>query len=194
MNHILYGCAYYDEYMPVERLYEDMDMMVKAGINTIRIAESTWSTEEPSDGVFDFLHVTRTIEAAASRGISVIVGTPTYAIPPWLAAKYPDILAVTEKGPGKYGARQIMDITHPGYRMHAERIIRKLMEAVQPYDNVIGFQLDNETKHYHTAGPRGHMVLPTGPMRWIAGRISRILQARLTEVISRPLRSFGEDW
>ncbi len=154
MDQILYGVAYYDEYMPEERLEKDMQMMRKAGINVIRIAESTWATEEPEDGVFDFHHVTRTIEAAERYGLYVIVGTPTYAIPPWLAKKYPDIIALTEDGPGKYGARQNMDITHPGYLFHAERIIRRLMEAVSGYANVIGFQLDNETKHYHTAGQR----------------------------------------
>lgn len=152
MDKILYGVAYYDEYMPEERLEQDMQMMKKAGINVIRIAESTWASEEISDGVFDFHHVERSIEAAARYGISVIVGTPTYAVPPWLAAKYPDIIAVTESGQGKYGARQNMDITNPHYLFHAKRVIRKLMECVQKYDNVIGFQLDNETKHYHTAG------------------------------------------
>ncbi len=153
MDKILYGAAYYDEYMPEERLEKDMQMMQKAGINTIRIAESTWASEEPEDGVFDFTHVRRSIEAAKRYGISVIVGTPTYAIPPWLAAKHPEIIAITENGPGKYGARQNMDITNPDYRFYAERIIRKLMECVQEYNNVIGFQLDNETKHYHAAGP-----------------------------------------
>lgn len=152
MDKILYGVAYYDEYMPTERLETDMQMMKKAGINVIRIAESTWASEEISDGVFDFHHVERSIEAAAKYGISVIVGTPTYAVPPWLAAKYPEIIAATENGQGKYGARQNMDITNPHYLFYAERVIRKLMECVQNYDNVIGFQLDNETKHYHTAG------------------------------------------
>ena len=41
MDRILYGCAYYDEYMPEERLEKDMAMMREAGINVIRIAEST---------------------------------------------------------------------------------------------------------------------------------------------------------
>lgn len=152
MDKLMYGAAYYDEYMPEERLEKDMQMLRTAGMNTIRIAESTWACEEPEEGIFDFTHVTRTIEMAAKYDISVIVGTPTYAVPPWLAAKYPDIIAVTEQGPGKYGARQNMDITNEHYLFYAERIIRKLMKAVQKYDNVVGFQLDNETKHYHTAG------------------------------------------
>ncbi len=56
---LLFGAAYYDEYMPYERLDKDVEMMKKAGINTVRIAESTWSTCEPQEGVFDFSHVER---------------------------------------------------------------------------------------------------------------------------------------
>ena len=115
MDRLLYGVAYYDEYMPEERLRKDMEMMREAGINVIRIAESTWATEEPEDGVFDFTHVRRALEAAQEAGIFVIVGTPTYAVPPWLAAAHPEIIAVTERGAGKYGARQNMDITSPVY-------------------------------------------------------------------------------
>ena len=42
MKKLLYGAAYYDEYMPYDRLQQDVAMMKKAGINTVRIAESTW--------------------------------------------------------------------------------------------------------------------------------------------------------
>ena len=57
MKELLFGAAYYDEYMPYDRLQQDVAMMKKAGINTVRIAESTWSTCEPQEGVFDFSHV-----------------------------------------------------------------------------------------------------------------------------------------
>lgn len=61
-------------------------------------------------------------------------------------------MAETVKGRGIYGARQIMDITHPVYRFYAERVIRKLMECTAHRKCVIGFQVDNETKYYGTAG------------------------------------------
>lgn len=152
MQKILLGAAYYDEYMPYERLDKDIAMMKRAGINTVRIAESTWSTYEPQEGVFDFCHVERVLDAMEAAGIQVIVGTPTYAIPAWLAKAYPDILAVTAKGRNLYGGRQLMDITHPAYRFYGERIIRELMKRTSHRKCVIGFQLDNETKHYGTAG------------------------------------------
>lgn len=151
---LLFGAAYYYEYMPEERLEKDMDMLSAAGFNLIRIAESTWSTWEPADGKFDFRYLHRVLNAAGRHGIQVIIGTPTYAIPAWLAMKYPDILSETHQGQCRYGARQNFDITHPGYLFHAERMIRRLMEEVQPYACVIGFQLDNETKSYDTCSSR----------------------------------------
>ena len=152
MKKLLYGAAYYDEYMPYDRLQQDVAMMKKAGINTVRIAESTWSTCEPQEGVFDFSHVERVMDAMEEAGINVIIGTPTYAIPTWMVKSHPNVMAETVKGRGIYGARQIMDITHPVYRFYAERVIRKLMECTAHRKCVIGFQVDNETKYYGTAG------------------------------------------
>lgn len=152
MKEILYGAAYYDEYMPYERLDQDIVMMKKAGINTVRIAESTWSTCEPQEGVFDFSHVEKVMDAMEEAGINVIIGTPTYAIPTWMVKSYPDVIAETVNGRGIYGARQIMDITHPVYLFYAERVIRELMKHTAHRKCVIGFQVDNETKYYGTAG------------------------------------------
>ena len=148
---ILYGAAYYEEYEPHDRLDADVKMMKAAGINVVRIGESTWSTLEPRDGVFDFSHLDRVIQAMDEAGIGVIVGTPTYAIPPWLARKYPDILAVTPNGPSRYGPRQNMDIANPHFRFHAERVIRQMIAHVKDQPAVIGYQIDNETKSYHVS-------------------------------------------
>ena len=138
--------------MPYDRLDKDVEMMKKAGINTVRIAESTWSTCEPQPGEFDFSHVERVMDAMEEAGINVIIGTPTYAVPTWMVKAHPDVLAETVKGRGIYGARQIMDITHPVYLFYAERVIRELMKCTAHRKCVIGFQLDNETKYYGTAG------------------------------------------
>ena len=153
MNKLLYGVAYYYEYLPYDRLEEDIKMMKAAGINVVRIAESTWSTYEKQEGQFDFSTVTKVLDAMEEAGIDVIIGTPTYAVPSWLVKMDPTVLAVTHQGEGVYGARQIMDITNPNYLKYGERVIRNLLEVCQVRKCIIGFQLDNETKYYDTAGP-----------------------------------------
>jgi len=151
---LLYGVAYYEEYTPVDRVDEDARMMKAAGINVVRIAESTWGTLEPQPGVFDFSHVDRMLAAMNKQGIKVIVGTPTYAIPTWLAREHPNVLVVHPDGVrAQYGPRQNMDITDPDYRAAAERVIVALVDHVKDNPAVIGYQLDNETKPYGTSGP-----------------------------------------
>ncbi len=155
VDDILFGAAYYSEYIPrdLDRVDDDMAMMKAAGINVIRIAESTWSTEEPQPGVFDFTYVDKSIDAAHKAGIKVIVGTPTYAVPTWMIKMHPEVLADTPNGPGKYGPRQIMDIVNPTFRFYAERIIRTLIAHVADHPAVIGYQVDNETKYYDSVSP-----------------------------------------
>ncbi len=154
VDKLYYGAAYYNEYMPYERVKEDFQMMKNAGMNVIRIAESTWSTYEPQDNIFDFTKLHEVLNAAVTYDMKIIIGTPTYAIPSWMAKKYPDILTQTHSGTSLYGHRQNMDITHPDYLNHAERIIRKLMIECANHKQVIGYQLDNETKHYDTCSLR----------------------------------------
>jgi beta-galactosidase len=158
IDKVLFGIAYYDEYMPYDRLDKDVKMMKDAGINVVRIAESTWSTEEPQDDVYDFSHIDRVLDAMHKAGISVIIGTPTYAVPTWLVKKYPEILAETPSGKNKYGARQNMDITNPNFLFHAERIIRKMLAHVKDHPAIIGYQVDNETKSYHVSGSNAQQL------------------------------------
>ena len=81
---ILYSTSYYSEYMPYERLDQDITLMKRAGINVVRMGESTWSLWEPQDGRFDYLWMDRVVDAMGEAHIKVILGTPTYSIPPWL--------------------------------------------------------------------------------------------------------------
>lgn len=82
MSDLFYGVAYYDEYMPEDRLAKDIALMQETGINVVRIAESTWSTLEPREGEYNFYHIDRVLDAMHEAGIAVIIGTPTYAVRP----------------------------------------------------------------------------------------------------------------
>ena len=154
---VLYGVAYYHEYMPYERLDKDIELMKRAGITVVRVGESTWTSWEPRDGEFQFEWMDRVVEKMHAAGIAVVMGTPTYSVPPWLYAKHPEIMVMplgqVRQAWQFYGPRQNMDITHPVFRQYAERVIRKIAERYAKHPGVIGWQIDNETGAYGTAGP-----------------------------------------
>src|SRR5512133_993490 len=79
MDTVLYGVAYYPEYMPADRLERDVELMQKAGMTVVRVGESTWSTWEPRDGHFEFAWMQRVLDLMHRAGIKVILGTPTYS-------------------------------------------------------------------------------------------------------------------
>ena len=153
---VLYGAAYYHEYQPYERLDEDIRLMKEAGINMVRVGESTWALFEPREGEFQFAWMDRILDKMHAAGIKVIMGTPTYSVPAWLVARYPEILSERADGSkAGYGIRQNMDITNASYLFYSERIIRKMMEHFAGHPSIIGYQVDNET-HYN--GETNHAV------------------------------------
>jgi len=138
--------------MPYERLEKDVQLMQDAGLSVVRLGESTWSLWEPIEGQFEFEWMDRVIDRMHKAGIKVILGTPTYSIPAWMAFKYPEILVQRLNGSRSgYGIRQNFDITNPTYRFYCERIIRKLMEHYANHPAIIGYQVDNETTTYNAA-------------------------------------------
>jgi beta-galactosidase len=144
-DRVLFGAAYYHEYQPYDRLKTDLDLMEQARFTVIRVGESVWSTWEPENGRFDLDWLQPVLDGAHERGIAVVLGTPTYAVPPWLARQYPEIAGERRTGQRiPWGARQEVDFTHPGFRFHAERVIRRIMTRYAGHPAVIGFQVDNE--------------------------------------------------
>jgi beta-galactosidase len=141
---VLFGAAYYAEYQPSDRLEEDLDLMQQAGFSVIRVGESVWSTWEPRDGEFELDWLQPVLDGAHQRGIGVILGTPTYAVPPWLQVLHPEIAAESATGASvRWGSRQEMDQSHPVYRHYAERVVRKVVERYAAHPAVIGYQVDN---------------------------------------------------
>lgn len=166
MNTVLYGVAYYPEYMPYDRLDKDVELMREAGITVVRVGESTWSSWEPREGDFQFAWMQRVLDRLQQAGIKAILGTPTYSIPTWLYKQHPEI-ALTRNGtappladpyqptyppsltPGAYGPRQNYDFLNPYFQQRAERVIREIISHFKDHPAVIGYQIDNET------GPTG---------------------------------------
>jgi beta-galactosidase len=152
MDTVLYGVAYYPEYMPYDRVDQDVQLMQKAGITVVRIGESSWGLWEPEDGKFEYAWMDRVVEKLHAAGIRIILGTPTYSIPAWMYKKHPEIV-VTRLG-GQYlyyGLRQNTDLANPTYRFYCERVIRKILEHYKNNPAIIGYQIDNETSSAYAA-------------------------------------------
>ncbi|MGC2151390.1 MAG: beta-galactosidase [Terriglobales bacterium] len=154
MDNILYGAAYYEEYMPYDRLERDVQLMQQAGISVVRMGESSWGLWEPQDGHFEFAWMDRVIDRMQQAGIKVILGTPTYSVPAWMYKEHPEIFI--KRFDGKtitFGYRQNTDLMNPTYRSYCERVIRKLLEHYKNNPSVIGWQIDNETSAGDAANP-----------------------------------------
>ena len=153
---VLYGAAYYNEYVPSalhpERLPVDVKMMKDAGFTVVRMGESTWGLWEPADGVFEYAWMDRVVDAMSKAGIKVIMGTPTYSMPVWMAKEHPEFYAQPRAGSHVgYGMRQNMDYDNPLFRKYAGRLISNLVEHYRNNPDVIGWQIDNETGSYGAA-------------------------------------------
>jgi beta-galactosidase len=152
METVLYGAAYYPEYMPYDRLDQDVQLMQQAGISVVRIGESSWGLWEPQDGQFEYAWMDRVVERLSKAGIHIIMGTPTYSIPAWMYKEHPEIV-VTKLGGQTlfYGIRQNTDLLNPTYRFYCERVIRKILEHYKSNPAIIGYQVDNETSSSQAA-------------------------------------------
>jgi len=162
---ILYGAAYYNEYMPAEadgdpalrsaRLEKDVALMKAAGISVVRMGESTWSLWEPQDGHFEYAWMDSIVDAMGKAGIKVIMGTPTYSVPTWMVHAHPEILARYQGADAvtTYGIRQNMDTDNPTYRFYAQRVITNMVAHYRDNPTVIGWQIDNETGSYGAYNP-----------------------------------------
>jgi beta-galactosidase len=154
METVLYGVAYYTEYMPYERMEEDVRLMQQAGINVVRLGESSWGLWEPQDGHFEYAWMDRVVARMHQAGIKVIMGTPTYSVPAWMYKEHPELFIQRFGGQTiTYGYRQNTDLANSTYRFYCERVIRKILEHYKDNPAVIGYQIDNETSSGGAANP-----------------------------------------
>ena len=85
---LLLGVDYYPDQTSEARWEEDAQMMADTGFTNVRIAEFAWALMEPAEGKFDFAWLRRAVQTLHKHDISVILGTPSAAPPPWLAARF----------------------------------------------------------------------------------------------------------
>lgn len=139
------GVDYYPEQCAESCWPTDIDLMTKAGISIVRMAEFSWCRMEPTEGRFDFSWLDRVLELLHKAGIEVVLGTPTATPPAWLHARYPEIYPMDQR---KYrlgfGTREQRCLNNPDMRAHGRRIAEEMARHFAGHPSVIGWQIDNE--------------------------------------------------
>lgn len=143
--HFLFGVAYYPEHDLPEQLESDVERMLAAKVNVVRMAEFAWDRLEPREGAFDISFFDGHIDRLGRCGIKTILCTPTAAPPSWLTRAYPEVLQVDVNGRAQtHGSRQHASLASPRFREFSRRITRAMAEHYVANPHVIGWQTDNE--------------------------------------------------
>ncbi len=142
---IVLGTCYYPEHWPEAMWREDLERMLKTGIEVVRIAEFAWNKVEPEEGVFTYEFFDRFLDLADEMGMKVIFCTPTATPPAWLTEKYPEALNADINGIlYRHGARRHYNYNSEIYKKLSARITEKFAEHYAKRNCVIGWQIDNE--------------------------------------------------
>lgn len=142
---MIIGVDYYPEQCDESCWPTDVDLMTKAGISLVRMAEFSWSRLEPQSGRLDFSWLDRVLGLLHDAGVQAVLGTPTATPPAWLHAQYPDIYPADKR---KYrlgfGTREQRCLNNDAMRLHSRRIVTELVRHYADHPAVIGWQTDNE--------------------------------------------------
>lgn len=142
------GVDYYPEQWAPALMESDMDAILELGGNVIRIGEFSWHRMERTEGCYDFSFFDGVVARAKEKGLKIIMGTPTAAIPAWLAQKHPSILSQFEDGRRRaFGGRHVCCYNSPELYEYSEKIIRALVGHYKGERQIVAWQVDNEIGH-----------------------------------------------
>ena len=145
MEKLFLGADYYPEDWDFCEIDEDIRKMKETGLNVVRIAEFAWSRMEPKDGEYNFGWLREVMDKLNAAGIKVILGTPSATPPKWLYNKYPE-MAIQVMGGNRemHGGRRHCCSSNPDYIRESLRIAEAMAKEFGEYENLMGWQIDNE--------------------------------------------------
>ena len=140
-----YGVCYYPEHWPEAMVDSDLDRILDAGFDYVRIGEGAWAYFEPSEGNYRFDLFDRVVAGCEKRGLNVMFGTPTYCGPAWIGHKYPEVYRWDfNRIPMKHGGRRNYNYTSPAYLGLTDRIVDALATHYRNAKPIKWWQIDNE--------------------------------------------------
>lgn len=156
-----FGAAYYPEHWvyplagtpedPESQWKRDIELMLAAGMNVVRMGEFSWGLIEPEEGRFDFGWLRRAADLLHQSGIQVVLSTPTAAPPLWLTRKHPEILPLNEWGLRRNeGTRRAFCVSSDVYWDYAKKAVRALAGEFANHPGLIAWQVDNGVGRHKT--------------------------------------------
>ena len=136
-----------------EVLAEDIELMKKAGVNTVSVGIFAWASLEPCEGVYDLDWLGEVIDRLYENGIYTVLATPTGAMPNWLTEKYEEVRQMGSSGVRNLsGKRHNFCYTSPVMREKTKKIDMELSRRFGKHPGVILWHISNEMGGNFTDG------------------------------------------
>jgi beta-galactosidase len=142
---IAYGGDYNPEQWPRPVWDEDYAAFDLAGINTLTVGVFAWAHLQPAEDRVDFSQLDAIVQRATAEGKRVVLATPSGAMPPWLAKKYPEACRVDFEGRRHvYGQRHNHCPSNPDFRRLSVDLAEKLARRYCDNLAIVAWHIGNE--------------------------------------------------
>lgn len=142
---IHYGGDYNPEQWPREIWAEDYQAFDLAEIDTVTIGVFAWAHVQPSEDVYDFSILDAIVERAVEGGRKIVLATPTGAMPPWLAHRYPEVNRTDFEGRRHmYGQRHNHCPSAPAYQRLSAEVAERIAQRYTGTPGLIAWHVSNE--------------------------------------------------
>jgi beta-galactosidase len=142
---LAYGGDYNPDQWPEDVWDEDVQLMVKAGVNVVAVGIFSWARIQPSPDVYDFGWLDRVVGKLGAAGIAVDLASATATAPLWLYERHPEVLPRQSDGTVvNPGARQSWRPTSPVFRSYALDLCRRMSEHYRDNPYVVAWHVGNE--------------------------------------------------
>ncbi len=140
-----FGADYNPEQWPKSVWQEDVRLMREAGVNIVSVGIFSWARLQPAPEVWEFGWLDEVMDLLHANGIAVDLATATASPPPWLTAKYPEILPVNERGETVWpGGRQHWRPTSPVFRRYALALVEAMARRYGGHPALVAWHISNE--------------------------------------------------
>ena len=142
---ILYGGDYNPNQWEEKDWEKDLDYLKAGGINSVTVNVFSWATLQPEEETYDFSQLDRIIKLCSDKGLDIVLGTATAAMPAWMFQRYPEVSRVDFDGrKRKFGKRHNACPNSLVYRKYSALLAEKLARRYGKESSVKLWHVNNE--------------------------------------------------